>query len=161
MTNGGVESEVKKALLIDLENCPNKLNNLNSDLVEYSEVLICFTHGEPKIPLEWLSGLSGALQTGKLRIQRMIKAGKNAADFGIAFHAGQMMARLPVATHFEIISNDHDLDHVVNLLKEHDRSAERIGVKPADKNKSVDENLKDYCLHLLNHTKTRPAKKTT
>ena len=47
----------------------------------------------------------------------MTSGGKNSADFGICFFAGVLMQQLPKETHFVIISNDTDLDHVVNLLK--------------------------------------------
>ena len=46
----------------------------------------------------------------------MPNAGKNAADFGIAFWAGILVSQLPDDTHFDIISNDADLDFVVDLL---------------------------------------------
>ena len=81
------------------------------------------------------------------------------------------MQELPKETHFSIISNDTDLDHVVNLLKNQGRSAERIGMKKEGKevtkteSETVDSVLvspvKTYCAHLITHSKNRPAKKDT
>jgi hypothetical protein len=84
---------------------------------------------------------------------------------------------LPKETHFVIISNDTDLDHVVNLLKGQGRSAERIGnkkeekeianaTKTAEATKTADATvsispIKIYCMYLLSYSKNRPAKKDT
>jgi hypothetical protein len=101
----------------------------------------------------------------------MPNGGKNAADFGITFWAGVLMAQLPTLTHFTIVSNDADLDHVVNLLTSQQRSAERIGAKKENLPLSTGSNesvispharqMQEYCLHLVNYNKNRPAKKET
>ena len=58
----------------------------------------------------------------------MTNNGKNAADFGIQFYAGMLMSEQPANAHFVIMSDDQDLDHVVNLLsKARSASAERLG----------------------------------
>ncbi len=82
-------------------------------------------------------------------------------------------------THFVIISNDTDLDHVVNLLKSQGRSAERMGNKKEEKEttqavKTTAEATKNkteaivsispikmYCMHLITCSKHRPTKKDT
>jgi len=78
--------------------------------------------------------------------------GKNAADFGITFWAGVFMAQLPQETHFDIVSNDTDLDHVVSLLQSQERSAERIGNKKdnahlASAANEPENQFKFDCLH--------------
>jgi hypothetical protein len=101
----------------------------------------------------------------------MTSGGKNAADFGICFFAGVLMQQLHKETHFVIISNDTDLDHVVNLLKGQGRSAERIGNKEEKEATKATKTtveaavsispIKIYCMHLVTYSKNRPAKKDT
>ncbi len=135
--------------------------------------MICYAQTGAKIPLDWLFPLSKKVISNKLRIFKMPSSGKNAADFGICFFAGVLMQELRKETHFVIISNDTDLDHVVKLLKGNGRSAERIGKKQEDKEtttKAVKTTVettvsslssKLYCMHLVTYSKNRPAKKDT
>ncbi|RMX06036.1 NYN domain-containing protein [Corticibacter populi] len=153
--------------MIDLENCPNQLHQLPSDLANYSRVVICYAQSISKVPLNWLIPLSTAIAANKLKIQKMERGGKNSADFGILFLCGALMHELPQETHFAIVSNDSDLDHAVHLLKSHGRSSERIGnvttetitVKPALSDSSTP--LAIYCAHLITYSKNRPAKADT
>lgn len=131
--------------------------------------------------------LSTAVSANKLMVFKMTNSGKNAADFGICFFAGVLMQQLQQNTHFVIISNDTDLDHVVNLLKSQGRSAERIGTEKEEKPIVVAATtttttvtpsttipstttpntttalslspIKIYCMHLVTYSKNRPAKK--
>ena len=110
--------------------------------------------------------LSAMINVGKLKIFKMPNSGKNAADFGISFYAGVLTQQLQQEVKFVIVSNDKDLDHVVNLLKSQGRSAERIGTKKEEKqvNDEVLSTLspiKTYCKHLITYSKNRPAKKDT
>lgn len=156
-----------KVLIIDLENCPNQLHQLPSDLANYSRVVICYAQSTSKVPLNWLIPLSTAIAANKLKIQKMKRGGKNAADFGILFLCGALMYELPQDTHFAIVSNDSDLDHAVHLLKSHGRSSERIGnastdadpIKPVLNSSSTP--LAIYCTHLITYSKNRPAKVDT
>lgn len=99
----------------------------------------------------------------------MTSGGKNAADFGICFFAGVLMQQLHEETHFVIVSNDTDLDHAVNLLIGQGRSAERMGNKKEEKGTTTKATkttvsispIKIYCMHLVTHSKTRPARKDT
>lgn len=167
--------EHKKVLLIDLENCPSQLEQLPEDLVDYLQVVICYAMSHSKLPLNWLVPLSTAISANKLKIVKMACVGKNSADFGICFLAGALMQEMPQETHFVIVSNDKDLDHVVHLLKSHGRSAERIGSRkeePIESSQSTppqilsSQNLQPtpiaiYCAHLITHRKHRPAKVDT
>ncbi len=162
--------EHKKVLLIDLENCPSQLDQLPEDLVHYLQVVICYATSNSRLPLNWLVPLSTAISANKLKIVKMACVSKNSADFGICFLAGALMQEMPEETHFVIVSNDKDLDHVVHLLKSHGRSAERIGsrkeepiaslssVVPQDSQASP---IAIYCAHLITHRKHRPAKVDT
>lgn len=166
-------TEVGRALLIDLENCPDQIYQLQENLEQFSQVVICYAQTGAKIPLDWLIPLSKTVNSNKLKIFKMAIAGKNSADFGICFFAGALMQQLPQETHFVIISNDTDLDHAVNLLKSQGRSAERVGTRQEKKetitkatNTTVDTTavaspVKIYCNHLVTYSKNRPAKKDT
>lgn len=153
-----------KVLLIDLENCPSQIKQLQSDLTTFSQVVICYAQNSPKIPLDWLMNLTTAINDNKLKIIKMENGGKNSADFGICFFAGVIMQSLPEESHFVVISNDTDLDHVVRLLVSQGRSAERIGKQkdeiPYATEKSTNL-LGVYCTHLITYSKNRPAKEET
>jgi hypothetical protein len=157
-----------RVLLIDLENCPNQAQQLMENLEKYSHVVVCYAQSGAKIPLDWVIPLTTTVNEDRLKIIKMPNSGKNAADFGITFWAGMLMAQLPPQTHFDIVSNDTDLDHVVSLLISQQRSAQRIGTKkeyPAivtvtkETETETQDYLQKYCEHLKNHSK--PAKKET
>ncbi|HEY5139348.1 MAG TPA: PIN domain-containing protein, partial [Methylococcales bacterium] len=159
----------KRVLLIDLENCPNQIQQLMNNLEHYSYVVVCYAQSGAKIPLDWVVPLTATVNNNRLKIAKMPNNGKNAADFGITFWAGVFMAQLPQETHFDIVSNDTDLDHVVSLLQSQQRSAERIGNKKDNAHLASATNepvnqfkfdcLHEYCSHLVKHSK--PAKKST
>lgn len=165
------DDEIGKILLLDLENCPDQIHQLQTNLEQFSQVVICYAQTGAKIPLDWLIPLSTTVSSNKLKIFKMASGGKNAADFGICFFAGSLMQQLHKETHFVIFSNDTDLDHVVNLLKSQGRSAERIGSQKSDKKtpettvsaKAIVSAppIKVYCMHLITYRKNRPAKKDT
>lgn len=172
------QNGLDKVLLIDLENCPDQIHQLQKSLEEFSQVVICYARTGAKIPLDWLVPLSATVSANKLKIFKMANGGKNAADFGLCFFAGALMQQLSPETHFVIISNDTDLDHVVSLLKSQGRTAERVGsqhtqtqteeqkapttaaelpAQPANAPASI----KIYCMHLITYSKNRPAKQDT
>jgi hypothetical protein len=167
------DNDIGRVLLIDLENCPDQIYQLQEKLEQFSQVAICYAQTGAKIPLDWLIPLSAMVSSDKLRLFKMTNSGKNAADFGICFFAGALMQQLHKETHFAIISNDADLDHVVNLLKGQGRSAERISTKkeenktaPTDTKTTVEapdlvSPIKTYCMHLVTYSKNRPAKRDT
>lgn len=158
-----------RVLLIDLENYPSQVYTLMDDLDKYTQVVICYAQTGAKVPIDWLMRLTTAINDNRLTLFKVPSIGKNAADFGMTFWAGKLMAELPPETHFDIVSNDADLDYVVNLLQDQKRSAERIGIKKENiskENISIATDLqtqiylRQYCLYLHNHT-NRPAKKET
>ncbi|MEY3221085.1 MAG: hypothetical protein RIT27_2442 [Pseudomonadota bacterium] len=161
----------QKVLLIDLENCPNQIEKILKNLEEFAQVVICYAQTGTKIPLDWLVPLTVTINNNKLKIIKMPNKGKNAADFGISFFAGVLMQQLPVQTHFIIISEDTDLDHVIDLLKSQGRTAERVNTKkpeiPLDKNLETEIitepflAAKIYCALLLTNDRNRPAKSET
>jgi len=165
-----------KVLLIDLENYPKQINELPNILNEYHQVVICYAQSNARIPIDWLMPLNDTINKAQLKIFRMTSNGKNAADFGISFYAGMLMSQLPPHAHFVIMSDDQDLDHVVNLLKTQQRSAERLGMRSEQKPVSLQSSeiiapsqvkdaiaplVKLYCSHLITYKNNRPTKQTT
>jgi hypothetical protein len=166
--------QIARVLLIDLENCPSQIYQLMENLGQYSQVVVCYAQSGAKIPIDWIMALTTTINDNRLKLVKMPTVGKNAADFGITFWAGILMAQLPTNTHFDIVSNDTDLDYAVSLLIDQGRSAERVGFKKENPStlmeikvteleipnlETQDYYLREYCLHLVNHSK--PAKKET
>lgn len=171
-------SAESSVLLIDLENCPHQIGGLLDQLDRYTRVVICYAQSGAKIPLDWLPALSQMLTAGRLQIQRMPSTGKNAADFGISFFAGVLTQQIPDAS-FTIVSNDTDLDHVVQLLHSLKREAKRSGshaavsmveLQPAPSSKAppaaaapasqaaTTRTLGTFCTQMLQHSGNRPGK---
>ena len=152
-------------LLIDLENCPSQLSVLLKDLEQYQQVIICYAQTGAKIPLDWLMPLNEMINQHRLKIVKMPNTGKNAADFGICFLAGMLMAEQPQNTHFVIVSDDTDLDHTIKLLKSYGRTAERISLKKEEVTTTIvnikETTLKGYCQKLIVQQKNRPSSKTS
>lgn len=154
-----------RVLLIDLENCPKQVYQLMEDLAAYTHVVICYAQCGARVPLDWIVPLTATVNQNRLKIIKMPNGGKNSADFGITFWAGVMMAQLPENTHFDVVSDDSDLDHAVSLLVSQQRSAQRIGVKlenlPGFAPKSPEVAVQEFCSHLIKHSRSRPVKKET
>lgn len=154
-----------RVLLIDLENCPKQVHQLLDNLASYSYVVICYAQCGARVPLDWIVPLTATVNQNRLKIIKMPNGGKNSADFGITFWAGVMMAQLPENTHFDVVSDDNDLDHAVSLLVSQGRSAQRIGVKlenlPGSTPKSLEVAVQEFCAHLIKHSRSRPVKKET
>lgn len=165
-TNAETTLPDNRIIMIDLENCPNQINQLMNNLVQYAQVVVCYAQSGTKVPLDWIVPLTTIVNEKRLKIVKMPNVGKNAADFGITFWAGALMSQLPKATHFDIVSDDADLDHVVSLLINQQRSAERIRTKKESIKEAASETVsikaaQEYCLHLVTHDKNRPVKKET
>lgn len=148
-------------LLIDLENCPGQLNELPHSLQRYAKVVVCYAATGARIPLDWLLPLNETINAGRLVIHKMEAVGKNAADFGLCFFAGMLAQQQHRATHFVIVSDDSDLDHVVGLLNAHSHTAERIGKQPVIQDAEpavVRQAVSSYCAQLIKMNGSRPAK---
>lgn len=176
------KSSEPRVLLIDLDNCPKQIQTLPQKLSVFSRVIACYGGEDPKVHLRLVPLLASAINEGKLEIIGMEKKGKNAADFGLAFWAGRLMAEMPPETQFVILSQDADLDHIINMLRRADRKAERINgkvkkIKSAhasidkrvDKrepengtiNSVIEEAIEKYTLQHLQAGSSRPRKKAT
>lgn len=177
LTDLAAPTPAAQILLIDLENCPSEINDLLTRLGEYTQIVICYAQSGAKVPLDWLAPLSQALTSQRLQIRKMACAGKNAADFGLAFHAGMLVQQFPADTNFTILSNDTDLDHVVQLLVSTGRQARRIGKHhpspspdtapppvpasppaPTPAAVTAERTLATFCKMLRAHPNNRPSK---
>ncbi|MCP4692485.1 MAG: NYN domain-containing protein [Desulfobacterales bacterium] len=168
------------ALLIDLDNCPKQIDMLPNTLAGFSRVIACYGGMEPKVHLSLVPLLANAINDGKLEIIGMDKKGKNAADFGLAFWAGRLMAEMPADTEFLILSQDTDLDHVVNLLKSAKRKVQRVNGNTTKVKVTYSDSaprdvasvlkgegarltalIEEYADSIMRPGRTRPAKKVT
>ena len=94
-----------------------------------------FIWSMPKRPwgLVWMvsSGLHLQSVQGKLKVLKMPKIGKDAADFGLCFIAGQLSTQYKSSeVCFEIMSNDFSMEYVADLLKIAKFQAKVISAKP-------------------------------
>lgn len=161
-----IEQPFHRILMIDLENCPGQIRELMNDLEQYAQVVVCYAQSGTKVPLDWIIPLTTVVNENRLKIVKMPNGGKNAADFGIAFWAGNLLAQASVDAHFDIVSDDADLDHVVSLLNGQRASAKRIRTQKQNNSDSAPAinptaSVQAYCLHLNTHQKNRPVKKET
>jgi len=136
-----------------------------NNLEQYAQIVVCYAQSGTKIPLDWIIPLTTVVNQNRLKIVKMPNGGKNAADFGIAFWAGLLMAQTNNDAHFDIVSDDADLDHVVSLLNDQQRSAKRIRTQKQNDAAPIAKNpptsAQEYCIHLDTHQKNRPVKKET
>jgi len=151
-----------RVLLIDLDNCPRQVSQLPANLDGFSRIVVCYGSQEPKLPLGLVTALAEPILGGHLEVVGMEKKGKNAADFGLCFHAGKLMAEMPPDTEFILLSEDGDLDHAVNMLRANQRTARRVNGKTATTSRTLDASAveiagRDYADHRLEAKSPRPA----
>lgn len=141
-------------MLIDHENTASHFEHLEQHLSAFDKVFVCYAQPTAKLPLDAIEQVSAAMASGRLQLIKVPSTGKNAADFGICFLAGQLAATLPKTTRYTVLSGDHDLDHVVNLLQGMGLTANRQPLKPKVEDQLTD--TESYCAFLLGN-KHRPA----
>jgi hypothetical protein len=166
------QSTTVRALLIDLDNCPRQIEQLPATLATFTRVIACYGGTEPKVPFGMVPLLATAIHEGRLAIIGMQKKGKNAADFGLAFWAGRLVAEMPPDTEFLILSQDTDLDHVVHMLQSANRHVERLDGKvhrtkkvsphpPEQQGDTDGDAVAEYCTVYLQPGRSRPVRKVT
>lgn len=110
----------KRVLLLDIENQPKmskeklfeelKSPHLATAIIVYAKLNLNFSMDE-------LSTIHK--NAAKIQIIKMSKISKNSADFGLAFHMGRLsLTYKPHEVEFVIISDDADLEHPINMLKQ-------------------------------------------
>ncbi len=119
--------KTKKMLFIDIENQPNEITRLKEHLAAYHLVAIVYAQQSGKLfSLDDLDIYAEKIHKGNLLVYKSPKLGKNAADFSITFLAGRITAVSPEITHFDIVSNDADLDNAIENLKYFGKTAIRL-----------------------------------
>ncbi len=113
-------------LLIDLDNCPTELPILPQDIACFDRIIVCHGVVEPRVTLATAEHLAAPIAQGRMQILRMKRAGRNAADFGLAFYAGRLIETEAESSTYVILSRDADLDHVVELIQAMGRTARRV-----------------------------------
>lgn len=163
---GPMSEPALRVLLIDLDNCPRQIAALPQSLAEYARVIGCHGAVEPKVSLALVPLLASAIQAGKLELVNMKRPGKNAADFGLAFWAGCLSSGMPADTEFDVLSQDSDLDHVVDLLRAAGRKAQRSSGAQAAFNgptaaglPDVAKSCEEYRARVLKTEACRPVKR--
>ncbi len=169
-------SSVPRVLLVDLDNCPKQMEHLHHSIEQFDRVIVCYGGSEPKVPLNIVTFLAEAINSGRLEIVGMEKNGKNAADFGLTFWAGRLMAEFSPDAEFTILSQDKDLDHAVNLLRSANRAANRFDGKThyphlftssaveaggLIMDTSLEANIEEYFSRRLHSGISRPRSKKT
>lgn len=122
---------MKKILLLDIENIGQRERDLTQYLCEYHRIYLVYAKECTKISLEEFIYLAPHLVSGKLKILKMSRIGKNAADIGLAFIAGKL-SKKKKKYEFHIMSNDHSMEYVVELLNLEGSKASLIRTKSLD-----------------------------
>lgn len=107
---------MQNILLLDIENQPKKIRELNFLLKQYSQVIVVYANSNLNIALDDLMELSLAIQDKRLLIIKMPKTGANSADFGLTFIAGRLSAQLEKGSSIDVMSNDTAMSYAVELL---------------------------------------------
>ena len=107
---------MQNILLLDIENQPKKVRELNFLLKQYSQVILVYANSHLNIALDDLMELSLAIQDKRLLIIKMPKTGANSADFGLTFIAGRLSAQLEKGGSIDVMSNDTAMSYAVELL---------------------------------------------
>ena len=109
---------MKKILLLDIENQPKTENELLSLLKSYALVYLVYAKSPVALSLDGLQNLSDYIAKKRLVLIKMPKTGPDAADFGLAFVAGQLSIQMQTSeTEFDVMSNDKKFEYIVDLLK--------------------------------------------
>lgn len=112
---------MKKVLLLDIENISKAESKLAQYCSEYHRIYVVYANFNVKFSLDELFDLIPFILKGKLKIIKMAKTGKDSADFGLAFLAGQLSRKKK--REFHIMSNDHSMEYIVDLLQQSNHKA--------------------------------------
>ena len=108
---------MKKILLLDIENSHKTENEIQQFLSQYQYVYLVYAKSPMCISLDGLVALSPYVMNEKLKIFKMPKMGKDSADFGLTFIAGQLSTQVKADEYsFDIMSNDKKFEYIVDLL---------------------------------------------
>ena len=163
---------MKKILLLDIENITQTEQDLLQALKNYHSVYVVYAKSPVTFGLDALNTFSPYIHSKKLTLIK-VPQGTNAADFGLAFLAGQLSIQSEVKnTTFDVMSNDKDLKSIVNLLVLMGFQAKQLKRPVLQAIKKVVEvpsgleiqqkphlkRIKDYCDCLIKMKQNKPKK---
>lgn len=109
---------MKKILLLDIENIQKNEQELIQLLTQYQQIYLVYAKSPISISLDHLLTFASFIEKKRLVLIKMPKIGKDAADFGLAFLAGQLSIQLNAKEEaIDIMSNDKALEYIVDLLQ--------------------------------------------
>jgi polyhydroxyalkanoate synthesis regulator phasin len=162
---------MKKILLLDIENLHKTESEILKYLTQYQYIYLVYAKSPVGFSLDGVVKLAPFIMSGKLKTLKMPKVGKEAADFGITFIAGQLSTQFKTGeVTFDVMSNDHSMEYVVDLFKIAKFEAKIISEKPlvaphvAQQIKleiDIQKFIQEYCLNLNRENFTKPAKVET
>ena len=164
---------MKKILLLDIENLQKTEKDLLKYLAGYQAVYLVYAKSPVSFSLDALVKLSPFISKGKLKVLKMPKVAQDAADFGLAFIVGQLSIQVKKDVAFDIMSNDHAMQYIVDLLKMAKFNAQIIQQKlePTSQLKRAkveskklvlswhdEQQIQHYCRYLLKIKNNKPSK---
>ena len=128
---------MKKILLLDIENSHKTENELFQLLTSYAFVYLVYAKSPMTLSLDGLQNLADFISKKKLVLIKMPKTGPDAADFGLAFLAGQLSIQMgKIDTEFDVMSNDKKFEYIVDLLKIMGFKAQQVKRKNVSNNEN-------------------------
>lgn len=115
-----------KIVLIDAENLGCNTSVIKRCLSEYNKVFIIFSHLLAKLDFNTIADFSSDIKNERLNIIKMDKIGKNSADFGLAFIAGQLSSTLEKGSTIEIRSQDLMFNNIISMLNKCGINAQQV-----------------------------------
>lgn len=108
---------MKKILLLDIENVHQTENELFALLEIYQCIYVVYAKSPITISLDGLNLLAEFIVNKRIILIKMPKVGKDAADFGLAFIAGQLSIQKNMEdVQFDVISKDKKIEYIVDLF---------------------------------------------
>lgn len=129
-------------VLIDAENLGCSTTVINNCLMDYNKTYIIFSHFLAKLDFNSIASFASEIKNERLNIIRMDNIGKNSADFGLAFIAGQLSRTLETGSTIEIRSKDLMFNNIVNMLKQCGFNAKQVFKHPKGSISGVVEEAK-------------------
>lgn len=107
---------INNVVIIDAENLGCSPKVIEDCLNKYHKVYIVFSHLLTKWDFNTIATFASDIKNEKLNIIKMDNHGKNSADFGIAFLAGQLSNTLNKKSIIEIRSKDLMFKNIISML---------------------------------------------
>ncbi|MFX2257888.1 PIN domain-containing protein [Acinetobacter variabilis] len=117
-------------VLIDAENLGCSPTVIKNCLMDFDRIYIVFSHLLAKLDFNSIANFATEIKNERLNIIRMDNIGKNSADFGLAFIAGQLSRTLETGSTIEIRSKDLMFNNIVNMLNKSGFNAKQVFKHP-------------------------------